>query len=162
MVNRPMRGRKSLLDQMRDNQKALDFMAAATGKPRVDLGVPEKRTRAAPKPSGIPLESVVLQAVLALVKRHPKVALAWRQNSGTFAEQNRDGSTRYIRANTAHGMSDIMGVLKDGRTLAIEVKRPGGKLEPHQQDFLGKITAAGGIAGLACSVEDAIALLDGA
>jgi hypothetical protein len=54
---------------------------------------------------------------MALLKRHPKVASCWRQNSGTFQERNRDGSIRRIRANTQRGMSDIMGVLKDGRTL---------------------------------------------
>lgn len=155
-------GRKSLREQLQENQRAMDYYALVTGKPRIDIGVPEKRERAAPKPSGIPTEAEVLKAVMALVKRHPKVEMAWRQNSGTFQEHNQDGSTRYIRANTAKGMSDIAGVLKDGRSLFIEVKRPGGQLMPHQKEFLDRVKAAGAVAGVARSVEDALALLESA
>jgi hypothetical protein len=96
---------------------------------------------------------------MALLKRHPKVASCWRQNSGTFQERNRDGSVRYIRANTQRGMSDIMGVLKDGRTLAIEVKSATGRMRPGQEEFLATIRQAGGVAGVCRSVEDAQALL---
>jgi hypothetical protein len=96
---------------------------------------------------------------MSLLKRHPRVAQCWRQNSGTFQERNRDGTTRYIRANTARGMSDIMGVLKDGRTLAIEVKSRTGRMRPGQEEFLQTIRQAGGVAGVCRSVEDAVALL---
>jgi hypothetical protein len=111
------------------------------------------------KPSCQPTEAQILKAVMALLKRHPKVAQCWRQNSGTFQERNRDGSVRYIRANTAKGMSDIMGVLKDGRTLAIEVKSATGRMRPGQEEFLATIRHAGGVAGVCRSVEDAQALL---
>lgn len=154
--------RKSLRDTIAENQRLMDYYAIMTDRPRVDLRVPEVKQRAAPKPSGNPTEAQILKAVLAAVKLHPKVARVWRQNSGTFAEQNRDGSTRYVRANTAHGMSDLMGFLKDGRVLAIECKSATGKLAPHQKEFLDKITAAGGVAGVARSVDDAIALLKSA
>lgn len=161
-MKRPARSpaRKSLRDTILESQRSLDYYAAMTGKPRIELAVPEQRTRAAPKPSGNPTEAQVLKAVLAAVRLHPKVARVWRQNSGTFAEQNRDGSTRYVRANTAHGMSDLMGFLKDGRVLAIECKSATGRLQPHQKEFLYKIVAAGGVAGVARSVDDAIALLN--
>jgi hypothetical protein len=96
---------------------------------------------------------------MALLRHHPKVASHWRINSGTFAERNRDGSTRYIRANTAKGMSDIMGVLKDGRTLAIEVKSRTGRMRPGQEEFLQTIRQAGGVAGVCRSVDDAVRLL---
>ena len=36
-------------------------------------------------------------------------------------------------------MSDIMGVLKDGRTLAIEVKSRTGRMRPGQEEFLQTI-----------------------
>jgi hypothetical protein len=96
---------------------------------------------------------------MQLLRRHPCVAQCWRQNSGTFQERNRDGSTRYIRANTARGMSDIMGVLRDGRTLAIEVKSRTGRMRPGQEEFLATIRQAGGVAGVCRSVEDAQRLL---
>lgn len=154
--------RKSLRDTIAEHQRVMDYYAMMTNKPRVDLRVPEVKQRAAPKPSGNPTEAQVLKAVLAFLRAHPKVASIWRQNSGTFAEQNRDGSTRYVRANTARGMADVMGFLKDGRVLAIECKSLTGRLQPHQKEFLDKITAAGGVAGVARSVDDAIALLNGA
>jgi hypothetical protein len=142
------------------NQKSMDVYAAMSGKPRVEFDIPpEPKKRAPAKPSNEPSEAQILRAIMALLRHHPKVASYWRQNSGTFAERNRDGSTRYIRANTAKGMSDIMGVLKDGRTLAIEVKSRVGRMRPGQEEFLQTIRQAGGVAGVCRSVEDAQRLL---
>ena len=155
-----MRGRKTLREVMTDHQRTEDTLAALWGKPRRELPIPpEPKKRAPAKPSGEPSEAEILKAIMQLLKRHPRVAQAWRQNSGTFQERNRDGSTRYIRANTAKGMSDIMGVLKDGRTLAIEVKSRTGRMRPGQEEFLQTIRSAGGVAGVCRSVDDAVKLL---
>jgi hypothetical protein len=155
------RGRETLREKMLRNQATMDRYAAISGKPRVLLDIPPEPAKRGPrKPSGQPTEAQVLKDVMALLKRHPKVAQCWRQNSGTFQERNRDGSVRYIRANTAKGMSDIMGVLKDGRTLAIEVKSATGRMRPGQEEFLATIRQAGGVAGVCRSVEDAQALLE--
>jgi hypothetical protein len=63
-----------------------------------------------------------------------------------------DGS--YIPTHT-RGVSDIIGCLpKTGRFLAIEVKRPGGKPTPEQQQFIDTINGAGGLAFVARSIED--------
>jgi hypothetical protein len=154
------RGRETLREVMLRNQAAMDRYAAISGKPRVVLDIPPEPAKRGPrKPSGHPTEAQILKAVMALLKRHPKVAQCWRQNSGTFQERNRDGSVRYIRANTQRGMSDIMGVLKNGRTLAIEVKSATGRMRPGQEEFLATIRQAGGVAGVCRSVEDAQALL---
>jgi hypothetical protein len=154
------RGRETLREKMLRNQTTMDLYAAINNKPRVLLDIPPEPAKRGPrKPSGQPTEAQILKAVMALLKRHPKVAQCWRQNSGTFQERNRDGSVRYIRANTAKGMSDIMGVLKDGRTLAIEVKSATGRMRPGQEEFLSTIRQAGGVAGVCRSVEDAVALL---
>ena len=155
-----MRGRRTLRETIMANQKSMDVYAAMSGKPRVEFDIPpEPKKRAPAKPSGEPSEADILRAIMALLRHHPKVASYWRQNSGTFAERNRDGSVRYIRANTARGMSDIMGVLKDGRTLAIEVKSRTGRMRPGQEEFLQTIRQAGGVAGVCRSVEDAQRLL---
>lgn len=157
------RGRITLREQIARNQQSLDAYAAFSGKPRVVLNAPpEPKARAPRQASGNPSEAEILKAVLQLVKRHPKVALAWRQNSMTAREQNRDGSFRYVRANTQRGMSDIMGTLKDGRTLAIECKSATGRVQPHQQAFLDQVRAAGGVVGVCRSVEDAVKLLGAA
>jgi hypothetical protein len=155
-----MRGRRTLREIMLANQASMDVYAAMSGKPRVEFDIPPEPKRRAPaKPSGEPSEADILRAIMALLRHHPKVASYWRQNSGTFAERNRDGSVRYIRANTAKGMSDIMGVLRDGRTLAIEVKSRTGRMRPGQEEFLQTIRQAGGVAGVCRSVEDAQRLL---
>ena len=155
-----MRGRRTLREVMTDHQRTEDTLAALWGKPRRELPIPaEPKKRAPAKSSGEPSEAEILRAIIQLLHRHPRVAQAWRINSGTFQERNRDGSTRYIRANTARGMSDIMGILKDGRTLAIEVKSRTGRMRPGQEEFLQTIRSAGGVAGVCRSVEDAQRLL---
>lgn len=161
-----MRGRKTLREVMTDHQRTEDTLAALWGKPRRELPIPpepKKRPRREPAPDEPrqPSEAEILRAILQLLRRHPKVALCWRQNSGTFQERNRDGSVRYIRANTQRGMSDIMGAMMDGRTLAIEVKSRTGRMRPGQEEFLQQIRAAGGVAGVCRSVEDAVRLLEG-
>lgn len=130
-------------------------IANMMGKPaKFQEPVPEKRVYT--KSNEIP-ESQILKAVLALLKHHPKVAKVWRQNSGVFQMGD-----RYVRANTAKGMADIMGILKDGRTLAVETKSRLGRVEQHQWDFLKSINDAGGLAGVCRSVEDAVKLLENA
>jgi hypothetical protein len=155
-----MRGRKTLRETMLAHQKSEALYAALAGKPVRQIDIPaEPKKRAPAKPSGEPSEAEILRAIIQLLHRHPRVAQCWRQNSGIFQERNRDGSTRYIRANTAKGMSDIMGILKDGRTLAIEVKSRTGRMRPGQEEFLQTIRQAGGVAGVCRSVEDAQRLL---
>ena len=155
-----MRGRRTLRETIQANQRSMDLYAAMSGKPRVEFDIPpEPRKRAPAKPSGEPSEADILRAIMSLLRHHPRVAQCWRQNSGTFQERNRDGSVRYIRANTQKGMSDIMGVLRDGRTLAIEVKSRTGRMRPGQEEFLATIRQAGGVAGVCRSVDDAVRLL---
>ena len=154
------RGRRTLREQMLRNQATEALYAALSGRPARELPIPPEPTKRGPrKPSTEPSEAEILRAIIQLLHRHPRMAKVWRQNSGTFQERNRDGTVRYIRANTARGMSDIMGILRDGRTLAIEVKSRTGRMRPGQEEFLASIRAAGGVAGVCRSVEDAIALL---
>ena len=158
------RGRRTLREQMLRNQATENLYAALSGRPARELPIPpepKRRPKREPSPAEQrqPSEAENLRAIMAMLRRHPKVALCWLQNSGTFQERNRDGTTRYIRANTQRGMSDIMGALMDGRTLAIEVKSRTGRMRPGQEEFLQTIRAAGGVAGVCRSVEDAVALL---
>lgn len=57
------------------------------------------------------------------------------------------------RTNHSKGISDILG-LWNGRGLAIEVKRPGGKPTAEQKEFLTAWAESGGIAILAYSLDD--------
>jgi hypothetical protein len=57
------------------------------------------------------------------------------------------------------GSSDIIGVAKDGRMIAIECKRPGKKPTPEQEFFLNEVKRRGGIAFVATSYEEVRAIL---
>jgi hypothetical protein len=125
---------------------------------RVAPEIPAARAPRTVKPRTEPSEAEILKAIMALLKRHPKVAKVWRQNSGV-AQYQYGSKTSYVRFNSAKGMSDILGILKTGRTLAIEVKNRTRKVDPHQQQFLDDINAGGGLAFVARSVDDVIAKL---
>lgn len=94
-------------------------------------------------------ESAVLREVLAHLSRHPNVAWHVRMSvARTIAK-----SGRWVSIGRP-GMSDIIGQLRDGRFLAIEVKTPRGKLTEQQANFLKLVAANGGAAYVARSVED--------
>lgn len=62
----------------------------------------------------------------------------------------------YIKTSPLYrkGVADIIGILPDGRLLAIEVKTKIGRLAPHQKEFLDQISKRGGVTILAKSLED--------
>lgn len=92
----------------------------------------------------------MLAGVLSLLKWHPNVAWAARMNTGAVTLD----AARFVRFGFK-GCSDVIGQMKDGRFLAIEVKRPGGKATANQQEFLRKVAANGGVSGVADSIEAA-------
>ena len=54
------------------------------------------------------------------------------------------------------GISDLLGLTREGRFFAIEVKVPGGRLSPEQDQFLKSVLSFGCIAMVAMSVDDVI------
>lgn len=113
-----------------------------------------KQAKSRPKScAGAILEADVLRAILAYLKIHPAVALAWRANTGAFTLLGASGKQRHVRAGFA-GCPDILGMLKGGRFLAIEVKRPGGRLSTAQHAFLYRVEHDGGLGFMAESVAD--------
>lgn len=75
----------------------------------------------------------------------------WRNNSATFFPQIR-GKTYRVQAGFK-GSADIIGIAKDGRFIAIEVKRKGGKPTLEQTQFIQEISSRGGHALVAESLE---------
>jgi len=90
----------------------------------------------------------------------------FRNNTGTLRDQH----GRPVQFGLCKGSADLIG----WRTVtitpemvcqriavftSIEVKTSTGKVQPEQQQWLEAVQAAGGIAGIARSVEDAKALL---
>ena len=93
----------------------------------------------------------------------------FRNNTGTL----RDANGRPVQFGLAKGSADLIGWTTRtitpemvGTTVAvftsIEVKTPTGRVSPEQQQWLQAVQAAGGIAGVVRSVEDAEALLTAA
>ena len=93
-------------------------------------------------------ESAALREVLQALTAHPAVAWCQRMNSGAVKVGN-----RFIRFGWP-GCPDLLGQLKDGRLLGVEVKAPKGKLRPEQTIFLERIRAAGGVAFMARDCRD--------
>jgi hypothetical protein len=106
-----------------------------------------------------PYEIEIQKVILVQLAYHPSVAWAERVNSGAaMLPSGRGKSLRPVKFNTIKGCSDILGQLKDGRFLAIEVKRPPWTApkddhEKDQADFLAKVNAANGVAFFATSID---------
>lgn len=82
-------------------------------------------------------------------------AIVWRNNIGRL----QDKGGRYITYGVCNpGGSDLIGIYK-GRFLALEVKMPGKKPTPEQENFLRVVRENGGIAGVVRSVDDVKKLL---
>jgi hypothetical protein len=92
----------------------------------------------------------------------------WRNNTGRL----RDERGQLVTFGLCPGSADLIGyrsvvVTPDmvGQTLAVfaavEVKSPTGRPTPEQTTFLEHVAAAGGLAGIARSVDDAERILGG-
>lgn len=81
--------------------------------------------------------------------------MTWRQNQGAVTI-NGPGSKRFVRFSHRKGISDIIGLLPDGRFLAVEVKMPGKRknLTPDQSQFLDEVNAMHGVAVCVTSLDE--------
>jgi len=93
-------------------------------------------------------EAAALKEVLIAMTAHPAVAWCERMNSGAM----RIGK-RFVRFGWK-GCSDVLGQLKDGRLIGVEVKAGKGRLRPEQTIFLERIRCAGGVAFMARDCRD--------
>jgi len=102
------------------------------------------------------------------IQQHIRIACStgdtrlFRNNTGTLKDQN----GRPVQFGLCKGSADLIGWKRVTVTpdmvgqqvavfLSIEVKTPAGRIRPEQQQWLDAVQAAGGIAGVARSVEDA-------
>jgi hypothetical protein len=99
-------------------------------------------------------EAAALTEVLMTLRAHPAVAWCERMNSGAARIGN-----RFVRFGWP-GCPDIIGQLRDGRLLGVEVKAAKGKLRPEQTIFLERIRRAGGVAFMARDCRDVMRELD--
>jgi hypothetical protein len=157
-VRRKIPPRRSLRESLLESRRGLEHYAILSGRPtppefRQIAVPPEPKKRKPAGANGKPLERDVLKRIIVALRADPRVALVQRNQSGVFQEGN-----RYIRVGS-RGLLDLTVYLHGGRFAEIEVKRPGGKPEPHQAERIATIRANGGIAGYATSPAEALALL---
>lgn len=105
------------------------------------LELPAKRSNSKP-------EAAALAEVLKALNAHPAVAWCERMNSGAARIGN-----RFVRFGWV-GAPDVIGQLRDGRLLGVEVKSRTGRPSPEQSLFLERIRAAGGIGFVARDCRD--------
>lgn len=84
--------------------------------------------------------------------------LVWRQDTGAYKDPK---SGRLVRYGLCKGSSDVIGLCPDGVFLAVEVKTATGRVRPEQETFIVAVKRAGGRAGIARSVEDALKIANG-
>lgn len=95
-------------------------------------------------------EQLIMQEILLKIGARVDVRV-WRNNTGSVKTQ--DG--RFINFGLK-GSADIIGLLKGGRFLAIEVKSPTGRQSPDQKNFQKMIESFGGLYVLARCADDAV------
>lgn len=84
-------------------------------------------------------------------------AVLFRVNVGSGRTE--DG--RHFSTGVPVGFSDLFGVRSsDGRAVFIEVKTPKGRPTKQQINFINRMRAAGAIAGICRSAEEAVRLIN--
>ena len=81
--------------------------------------------------------------------------LVWRQNQGAVKASYK-GKERFVRFCSRPGVSDIIGVSKWGHFMAVECKKPKGRLTPDQESFLADVRIKGGLVCVPHSIDELI------
>ena len=158
----PIRGRKPLREIIADNRAALAFLASAADKPPPEFLTTGPKERGPRGPSTGTSEGDVNQDIRAMSRSRPDVQL-WRNNRGevVLGDGKRlrygvgpNGAADWIGYVTITVTPDMVGKQVAVFT-AVEAKRPGKGARPDQQEFIERIRAAGGRAGVATSADEA-------
>lgn len=99
-------------------------------------------------------EIEIQRAVLELLQWHPRVAWAHRMNTGGAVLNGRTVLYGF------KGCADILGQLKTGELLAVEIKRASQDLSKEQLEFLELVAKCHGLAIIACSHETVAEILN--
>jgi len=100
-------------------------------------------------------ESEIQSAIMCALGEHPDIAWVYVTSAGSF--RVRGG---YMTVGVK-GMPDILGQMRNGKMLGIEVKKPKEKPKPEQYEFIDLINKNGGIAGWCFNVEGALDIVSG-
>lgn len=106
--------------------------------------------------NGKPLEKTIQNDILEWLNGQNH-CIAWQTQSGAIFDPTRK-TFRKPPKWAPVGVADIIGIWH-GCFLAIEVKRPGGRISSHQKDWLTRMVEQGAIAMVAFSLDDVVGLL---
>lgn len=95
----------------------------------------------------------IIESEILYFLRKSKI-FSWKNVTGGYFDPVRKIFRKQTSPYAINGTSDILGVLPDGKFLAIEVKSKTGRPSPEQVLFIDNVTKNGGIAFIARSVED--------
>ena len=109
--------------------------------------------------NGGPTERDVQAACLAWLALWGAVPVRVNSSATVVGE---GAARRYLRSNNAPGCSDALCCAPDGRFLAVEFKRPGGRPTVKQEAFLARVRRSNGLALVVTSVADLHAQLTAA
>lgn len=88
--------------------------------------------------------------------------LSMLKGLGILAWDNRSNARRGRRVTSNKNTADILGILRGGRTLCVEVKRPGARPradQVHQREWLQKADALGALVVTATGTEGVLSAL---
>lgn len=108
-------------------------------------------------------ESDIQSAVMCALGEHPLVTWCMVVTTGGFKVKGGYITVgHYITEDQKRltGMSDVIGMLKDGRFFCIETKKPGEEPTDEQFAFMGLVSKNGGVSGWADCVEQAIQIVE--
>src|SRR3990167_7357363 len=103
-----------------------------------------------------PSEQEIQKSILEYLRIKKIVCFKHHSTGSTI----RDGKAVFF-AHSEKGISDIIGCTKEGRFIAIEVKKPGGRPSPEQLEFIEMVNKQGGIAFIAYSIQDVLDVFEG-
>ena len=148
---------------LREADPGATHPGAPSGDPEPDQPAAVRQRRGSKGGSGSrfrlkawqPLEKDVVSTVLTALLYHPKVADAYRMNTGAGKLLFADGTTSQFIRFGKKGSPDIHGYLKDGRALFVECKRPtGSKRRAEQVEWIERARTHGCVAFFAVSADD--------
>ena len=102
-------------------------------------------------------ESEIQKKIVNMLRNHPLVAWCYVTSAGYVKGLN--GGTMFKIG--VVGMADIMGQLKTGQLLAVEVKVPGKTPSKEQLEFIDTVNKNNGVAFWVDNVEEAKELMKG-
>jgi hypothetical protein len=158
----------SVREMQEASEKAQDFYALMSGKPRPEFKpLKPKQVRAKAGSSGIPLEQDVKMDIIRALCRHPAVAWVEKHNSGSAGDSYIKFHVIYLPTGKKIEVkkADIDFQLNNGRRVLVEVKRPGWKKpsnprEVAQSNYLDMARKARCIAMFSTSVEEVILAIE--